>query len=308
MDSPLAWSPDVLEGFEAAPLGPATLVRSTNGPAVPRAAVLHVHGYNDYFFQTHLARFFVEAGLAFLAVDLRRAGRSLRDGDIPHLVRDLDELGDDLAAATAALADLHPGLPLVVHAHSTGGLAACLWAADRPAPELAGLILDSPFFKAPTTRGQRVATGAVPLLARARPLMVVRRHPSIYARHLHVANGGRWDFDTEWKNPDGVPVRAAWLAAVQRGQARVRDGLSIDVPVLAARSHTSGPDEEDNPLLQVQDTVVDVREIARLAHRLGPRVQEAVIEGGVHELSLSSPVPRAAYLDTVRAWLAQVLA
>lgn len=303
----LEWRPDVLEGFEACPLGPATLVRSADGPSAPRAAVLHVHGYNDYFFQTHLARFFEGEGLAFHAVDLRRAGRSLREGDVPHFTRDLTELGDDIDAAAAAVEELHPGLPLIVHAHSTGALTACLWAADRPSPMLSGLILDSPFFAAATTRGQRVARGAVPLLARTRPMMIVKRHPSIYARHLHRDTGGTWDFDTAWKNPDGQPVRAAWLAAVQRAQARVRDGLPINVPVLVAHAHTSGPDAEDNPRLEVQDTVVDVREIARLAPRLGSRVTQAVVEGGLHELSLSSPVPRAAYLDAMSRWMTEVL-
>ncbi len=266
-----------------------------------------MHGYNDYFFQRHLAEYLSSLGLAFYAVDLRRAGRSLREGEIPHFTRDLAEFGDDLSDAAETIAALHPDLPLLLHAHSTGALTAALWANDRPASSLAGLILDSPFFAAPTTRGQRVASGAVPVLARARPEMVVKRHPSIYARHLLRATGGRWDFDTAWKTPEGQPVRAAWLAAVQRGQARVRDGLRIEVPVLVARAHASGPDSEDNPMIDVQDTVVDVAEIARLAPRLGPRVTTAVIEGGVHELSLSSPVPRAAYFDAVRVWTGEVL-
>src|SRR5437870_3865316 len=46
----------------------ATLVRRL----VPgsRRAVLYVHGYVDYFFQTHLADHFVEAGFSFYALDL----------------------------------------------------------------------------------------------------------------------------------------------------------------------------------------------------------------------------------------------
>ncbi|HEU4347317.1 MAG TPA: alpha/beta hydrolase, partial [Actinoplanes sp.] len=54
----------------------ATLVRRrADNPS--RRAVLYVHGWVDYFFQTHLADFFVERGWDFYALDLRKYGRSL---------------------------------------------------------------------------------------------------------------------------------------------------------------------------------------------------------------------------------------
>ena len=77
-------------------------------------------------------------GLAFYAVDMRGAGRSLEPGEHPHDMADIAEPGDDIAAACDAIAALHPGLPIVVHGHSTGGLSAAIWAADRPHPQLAG--------------------------------------------------------------------------------------------------------------------------------------------------------------------------
>ncbi|WP_062388681.1 alpha/beta hydrolase [Demequina iriomotensis] len=308
MDRHETWEDDALAGFERRPVGAATLVRASDAPASPVGVALHVHGYNDYFFQSHLARFFTDRGLLFHAVDLRRAGRSLREGDVPHLIDDIAELGEDLTAAADAIAGAHPGLPLVVHAHSTGGLAAAVWASDALHPALAGLALDSPYFARRGTRSQRIGLRAVPLLARARPHMVVHDAPSHYAAHLLTDAGGAWGFDVALKNPAGVPVRAAWLAAALAAQSRVARGLDIRVPVLLARAHSSGPDSPDNPLLGLQDTVVDVAAIARLAPRLGARVTEAVITGGVHDLSLSSPVPRAAYLRAVASWLEEVLA
>ncbi|WP_062529450.1 alpha/beta hydrolase [Demequina rhizosphaerae] len=307
MDDAGTWGDDVLAGFEARALGPATLVRATPPIDSPRGAVLHVHGYNDYFFQTHLAEFFAGLGLAFYAVDLRRAGRSLRPGDVPHLIGDIGELGDDISAAADAIAAELPGVPLVVHAHSTGGLAAAIWAADRPSPALAGLILDSPFFARPDNRRERVLLHAVGPVARMRPGAVLAHHPSRYAAHLLSEQGGSWGFDPDWKTPLGIPARAAWLAAVRRAQRSVARGLDIRVPVLVARAGSSGPDTPDNPLLGVQDTAVDVAAIARLAPRLGPDVTEAVITGGIHELSLSSPVPRAAYLASIRSWLPKAI-
>lgn len=306
------WRTDHLLGepFEETPLGPATLVRyprPADGPE-PHAAVIHVHGYNDYFFQAHLARVFAAAGFAFYAVDLRAAGRSLQPDQIPHFVMDLREQATDIAAAARAVRALEPGLPLVVHAHSTGGLTAALWAhAHRNAAGAdAGpdaLVLDSPFLdlQAPLwkrTFGTRVLDTVGHLAATA----VVSEGPSRYAEHLLAANGGRWEFDTTLKRPEGVPSRVAWFVAVRRGQARVAAGLEIACPVLLARSDSSGPDTLDNPLLDAQDTVLDVRQMAALVPRLGHDVTELVVPGGVHDLTLSADGPREAYLDGMLEW------
>jgi len=297
------WQKDVLEGFERTPVGDGTLVRPVKQPPHPRAAVLHVHGYNDYFFQAHLARVFTDAGLAFFAVDLARAGRSLKPHDVPHLMHHVNEQVHGIAAAATAIADLHPGVPLVVHGHSTGGLTAAMWAADLPHPALVGLVLNSPLFGARHSVLQRAFSVGLPTIATIRPLAVVSQHPSLYAAHQHVSGGGRWDFDFDWKGPEGLPIRAAWANAVRDAQRRVACGLGIGVPILAARSDTSGPDREDNPRLDSQDTVLDVDVIASMTPHLGSSVTELVIAGGVHDLSLSSEQPRAAYFGAVLTWI-----
>jgi alpha-beta hydrolase superfamily lysophospholipase len=61
----------------------ATLVRTTQAVDDNRPAVLYVHGFVDYFFQVHVAQEFEKAGFRFYALDLRRSGRSLRDGNLP---------------------------------------------------------------------------------------------------------------------------------------------------------------------------------------------------------------------------------
>lgn len=302
-DRDAAWAPDVMEGFVRRELGSATLVRPGSTVALPKTAVLHVHGYNDYFFQRHLARAIADAGHAFYAVDLSRAGRSLRSGDIPHFMTDVAQQGEDMTAAADAVARELPGVPLVVHAHSTGGLSAVIWAHDHPHRTLSGLALNSPLFGLVSTQmtrlGASIALGAL----RRRPLTVLRRAPSPYAARLHVSGGGEWDFDTSWKRPQGVPVRAGWLLAVRRAIARISRGLEIPVPVLVARSDTSGPDLRSNLDADHQDTVVDVRAIERLAPRLGAGVEQCVIEDGVHDLSLSAPDVRARYLSSLIGWL-----
>jgi alpha-beta hydrolase superfamily lysophospholipase len=308
----LLWRTDHLLGepFQETRLGPATLVRyrPSDGPGAPKAAVIHVHGYNDYFFQEHLARAFAAAGYAFYAVDLRAAGRSLRPDQIPHFVLDLREQASDIAAAARTVRALEPGLPLVVHAHSTGGLTASLWAhAHRNAAGAhAGpdaLVLDSPFLDLRAPEWQRgIGTRVLDSVGRLASTAIVSDGPSRYAEHLHAANGGRWEFDTALKRPEGVPGRVGWFVAVRRGQARVAAGLEIASPVLLARSDSSGPDELDNPLLDAQDTVLDVQHMAALGPGLGHDVTELVVPGGVHDLALSARGPREAYLDGMLKW------
>jgi alpha-beta hydrolase superfamily lysophospholipase len=308
----LRWRTDHLLGepFQEAPLGPATLVRypHPDDAPPPRAAVIHVHGYNDYFFQDHLARAFAAAGYAFYAVDLRAAGRSLRPDQIPHFVLDLREHATDVAAAARAVRALEPGLPLVVHAHSTGGLTASLWAhAHRNAAGAdAGpdaLVLDSPFLDLRASYWKRtVWTRVLDSVGHLASTAIISDGPSRYAEHLLAGNGGRWEFDTTLKRPESVPGRVGWFVAVRRGQARVARGLEISCPVLVARSDSSGPDDLDNPLLDAQDTVLDVRHMAALGPGLGHDVTELVVPGGVHDLTLSARGPREAYLDGMLEW------
>lgn len=317
---PLSWRQDTLLGapFEAARLGPATLVRYVPPPprVAPRAAVLHVHGYNDYFFQTHLARAFDRAGFAFHAVDLRAAGRSLRPDQIPHYVGDLREQAADIDEAAHVVRNLHPGLPLIVHAHSTGGLTAALWAHARRAtppdgsyqgPDL--LVLNSPFLDLPGTFLDRtVGTVLLRISAPATPHRVITSGPSNYAAAQHVSGGGRWEFDTTLKKPTGQPTLALWMRAVRRVQVQLAArGFAIRVPVLVAHSDSSGPDTPANPRLDEQDTVLDVEQIARRAPALGSDVTSLVVAGGVHDLSLSASGPRTEYLGKMIAWLEERL-
>jgi alpha-beta hydrolase superfamily lysophospholipase len=140
-------------------------------------------------------------------------------------------------------------------------------------------------------------------------MAVVSTHPSVYAKNLHVDGGGRWEFDTSLKRPEGVPARAIWALAVQGAQARIARGdLTVDVPVLVARAGESGPESDDNPRLDEQDIVVDVEAIARLGSRLGLHVDHLVIPGGIHELSLSRREAREHYLSAVVTWIATVTA
>ena len=152
------WRPDVLDGYQqldlALPDGElaigedpdtelvATLVRRLRPGARTRTAVLYVHGWNDYFFQVHLADELLDHGYDFYALELRRYGRSLRPGQLAGFVSDLDHYDAELDAAFELILADHD--QVVLMAHSTGGLVATLWA-DRHPDRVAALILNSPW-------------------------------------------------------------------------------------------------------------------------------------------------------------------
>jgi len=115
----------------------ATLVRRSDPGG--RRAVLYVHGWSDYFFQTHLAEAVESWGYDFYALDLRRYGRSLRDGQLAGYTADLAEYHQELDAAVEVIrTEGHDHVVLL--GHSTGGLVVSLFARDRPGGAGAGLI------------------------------------------------------------------------------------------------------------------------------------------------------------------------
>ena len=149
------WSQDVLgPDYQALTLeladddeGPvvATLVRyrpPVPEPVRPARAVLYVHGWNDYFFQTGLAEYWHGQGAAFYALDLRKYGRSLRPHHTPNYVADLAEYDEELDAAILRIRhDLGTRARIMLMGHSTGGLVGSLWAHRHPG-SVSGLVLN----------------------------------------------------------------------------------------------------------------------------------------------------------------------
>ncbi|GAA2721927.1 alpha/beta hydrolase [Cellulomonas aerilata] len=292
----------------------ATLVRRRPGAAQgsgtagaagsARPAVLYLHGYNDYFFQAHLADRSEEHGYDFYALDLRKCGRSLRPWQTPHYCTDLREYLPELDAASRMVRDLGHDR-LVLMGHSTGGLLASLFAHSvRRSRRVDALVLNSPWFDLNAPWFDRVvSTRLVDALGPLAPQRVLTQGGSPYSRRLHVDHGGQWEYDLDLKAAAGIPARAGWLRAVRRGHARLARGLEIAVPVLVCTAASSGPNREDNPDLDRQDTVLDVDHIAARAPRLGPDVTLVRIEDGIHDLSLSAEPARTSFFDTVFGWL-----
>ncbi|MBD5785133.1 alpha/beta hydrolase [Cellulosimicrobium terreum] len=320
------WRPDVLgDDWVARDLdlpdgAVATLVRTARPDVGPgptpgaenpaRPAVLYVHGFIDYFFQTHVAAAFAERGYPFYALDLRGYGRSIgrgtgapsRPDDDPNFVTDLAVYAQDLDAAVRAIRD-EGHEHVVVLGHSTGGLVASLWADARPG-RVDALVLNSPWFELNESwlfRGP--VTWVVDVVGRVAPRLVVGHLDESWATALHASTGGEWAFDLAWKPLEGFPARAGLLRSVRRAHHRVARGLSIDVPVLVLASARSGPSSGWHEELLTTDSVLDVEHIVDRAARLGDDVTVVQVEGGAHDLALSPEPARSTYLREVLDWL-----
>ncbi|MDE6499669.1 MAG: alpha/beta fold hydrolase [Rikenella sp.] len=107
----------------------ATLIRASLPPAGldTGRAVLYVHGYVDYFFQTHMAEAFVARGYRFYAVELRKYGRSMLEGQHPNFARSMYEYYPDLTESIRRIV-AEGATEVVLLGHSTGGLLAALYA------------------------------------------------------------------------------------------------------------------------------------------------------------------------------------
>jgi alpha-beta hydrolase superfamily lysophospholipase len=283
----------------------ATLVRRrAERPA--RRAVLYVHGFVDYFFQTHLADFFVDRGWDFYALDLRKYGRSLRQHQTPNFCRDLTEYYPELdeAARIVRAEDGHD--TMLVVGHSTGGLIASLWAHDRRHTDTVdGLVLNSPFFdiNAPWLV-RRPTLAAAARFGRSRPYRAVPLGlTSVYGESLHAEHHGEWSYDLAWKPLFGFPVRAGWLHAIRAGQRRLRAGLDVHVPILLACSTNTFRGSRYREAASAADAVLDVEHMVRWAPRLGRHVTLVRIASGLHDLTLSPAPARAELFAEVDRWV-----
>jgi alpha-beta hydrolase superfamily lysophospholipase len=310
------WQPDVLDGFEQTTLvlpdswdGPveAVLVRRATTLA-SGAAVLYVHGFGDYFFQAHLADWFENQGLRFYALDLRRHGRALREHQHPNTCRSIDEYLEDIDESIDVLTQEEGVDWLLLHGHSTGGLAAAIDAhRGRHKRSIDAVYLNSPFLDMNLPFLQEALLE--PLLSAVGGVLPNLSLPSLdplYGQSIHESANGAWAFDLAWKPLAGFPATAGWIRAIHRAQAEVEDGLSIQRPVLVLHAEKSlRPTTWSDDILRA-DVVLDVEDIARLAPMLGPEVEVVAVSDGIHDLALAGEAARATAFGLVSEWLSHI--
>lgn len=267
-------------------------------------AVLHVHGFCDYFFQTAYAEWWNDRGYDFYALDLRKYGRSLRPHQTPNFVADLREHFPEIDAAYLRVAERDDHDHVVMSAHSTGGLIVSLWANERR-HALAGMVLNSPWLDmqgGPVMRG--VGTTIVKQVGARQPMRTIPRTiEGHYAASLHSDHDGEWTFNLDWKPLGSFPVTFGWLRAIRMGHDELHAGLEVGCPVLVLSSAGTRWPKEMGPDVHNYDIVLEVPQIRQWATALGSHVTYVAIEGARHDVVLSLKEPREKAYAEMGRWL-----
>ena len=286
----------------------ATLIRKKASSATKKA-VLYIHGFVDYFFQTEMAEQFNQQGYDFYALDLRRYGRSYLPHQKYYEVTDLNEYHADIDRAIAQIiTEQHT--QIVLAGHSTGGLIASLYAAQHPQhPYLKALWCNSPFYD--FNMGLLKKKLILPRLSALGKKFPHLKFPSElnpwYVTSLHQDFKGEWNFDLTWKKKTYPLVYLGFVHAIYEAQKAVHSGLHLHLPTLIMHSHKTTYPKKFNRDAQTTDIILDVKDIAKYAKRIKGDVSIIKIHHGLHDLVLSSIPVRAAVYQQLFQWLEQKL-
>ncbi|GAB3285486.1 alpha/beta hydrolase [Sinomonas notoginsengisoli] len=310
----LAWAPDFLgRGVEYASLGRGlhgelgTLIRfgpdgtahdaepdATHGQ--PSGALLYVHGWSDYFFNLELAHFAVARGFTFYALDLPEHGRSLAAGEMPGFVGSADHYLESVGAAVDTVRREAGHAPILM-GHSTGGLAAALYA-QRSASDLRAVVLSSPWLvpHGGPTAGRLLEAALRPASLRWPRGRLPLPSRGYFWRAVAKEAGGEWELREDLRPRNAFPVRVGWLHGVLEGQRMLRAGPRLELPVLLLASTTSDLGLVWREHMRERDAVLSIAPMRRAAADLCVNLDEALVERGLHDVLLSpTPVRNEAY-------------
>lgn len=306
------WQPDILgDGFEMAfinhPADYSGKVRSTVirklATAPSHKAILYVHGFSDYFLQKEMAQMFVDHGYNFYAIDLRKYGRSLLEGQRLFQVRDLHEYFPDIDSAVEIIsADGTESIALL--GHSTGGLTTSLYMSEKPSPLIKALMLNSPFldWNMPTFM-KKVIIPIASSFGRVFPNVKIHQEPDAgYANTLSAHHQGEWHYREDWKLDVLPDPDLGWIRAIYQGQKQLRR-QSVKVPVLLMHSSCSVKKGVSKESYFHADAILDVETISYYGTRLGNDVTEVTFQDGLHDLVLSKKIIREQVYETMLSWL-----
>lgn len=267
-----------------------TIIRKLS-PKKSKKAILYVHGFNDYFFQSEMGNRFVDSCYNFYAVDLRRYGRSMLPWQYPFDIRDFDNYFQDI---DSALNQIHKDgfQDITLFGHSTGGLTSAYYASRKGARcRFNRVMCDSPFLAwnfSPMYR--RVLIPMVGFWGRIfKNTKIKQEHCDGYSHSLLKEYYGDWEYDTNWKMIYSPDVTAAWINAVSTAQKHLmKHGDHIMVPILILHSNRKIEGCGWEPRFQTGDAVLDPHELQKRGMKLGHQPVVVTIDNGMHNLILSS--------------------
>lgn len=282
----------------------ATLVRKKAEQSTKKA-VLYIHGFIDYFFQTEMAERFNQHGFDFYALDLRKYGRSILPHQKYYNVREIAEYDAEIEQALNIIgAEGHDAVLLC--GHSTGGLTTTLFAAHHPDhPLIKALWVNSPFYDFNMNPIKRKL--AVPKLSRLGKYFPDLQFPSElnkwYSASLHKDLKGEWDFSLDWKKNGYPKVRLSFIRAIFEAQKEIHQGVRLNIPALVMHSHQTKNPKRWDKSAQISDVILGVTDIQKYAKKMQSDVQIVSIKNGLHDLVLSEKSVRESVYSELFTWL-----
>ena len=284
----------------------ATLVRKKAAQATKKA-VLYIHGFSDYFFQTEMAEQFNQHGYDFYALDLRKYGRSKLPHQKFYYLLDLREYDAEITKALEIIGQENHNQVLLA-GHSTGGLITTLYAAHYPDHRLIkALWTNSPFYDFYKSVIEKKV--GIPLLSEVGERLPNAKFPSglnqWYTPSLHKDFYGEWDFNLNWK-PKSLPfVHLCFVNAIHKAQKEIHRGITLNIPTLIMHSHQSKYPKKWGVDAQQSDVILDVKDMTHNAKKMKGDVQTLAIKNGLHDLVLSAPPVRKKVYEDLFSWLEQ---
>lgn len=284
-----------------------------------KKAVLYVHGFADYFFNSELGDYFTEKGYDFYALDLRKYGRSLMKHQHPNFCKDLSEYFEEIDEAVKIIRERDNHNTLILNGHSTGGLIVSLYANERDSLKtIDGLLLNSPWFDMNENLLVKIFvikpvcflakffpfTQAPKGLDKNYPLSVHKDYCVSEKKEFGVYEDGRWNFNTDWKSVDEFPVFYGFIRAIRNGHKKIQKGMNISCPIFLLCSDKKGNVSKTLKSHYFNsDCVLNPAHMLKYIDGLGKNIKTQIVNNGMHDLSLSLEPVRKEFYKNVSEWL-----
>jgi alpha-beta hydrolase superfamily lysophospholipase len=268
-------------------------------------AVMYIHGYTDYFFQEHLAKWYSQNGFDFYALELRKYGRSILPNQRPNHIRKIDEYYEEIGEAIHLIKSRDKHNILLINGHSTGGLVAAMYAnfGNRKS-EINGLFLNSPFLEFNIPDWQLSLMPRIAKIGHVFPEWIAPLGGSgIYTQSLHKDHWGRWDFSVKFKPVTGFRMYFGWFRAVHEAQNTIQNKSNIDCPILVFHSDKTSFKKSKDPEIFESDVVLNIKHIKKYAGRLGKIVTIIEIPKATHDVFLSKDEVQEVAFGHLKNWL-----
>jgi alpha-beta hydrolase superfamily lysophospholipase len=272
-------------------------------------AVLHVHGFNDYFFHKEAAEVFAERGFHFYAVDMRKSGRSYLSHQKFNNLRSLDEYFEDIKVSLETIKK--DGIKkIVLMGHSLGGLTVALFAEKYSDSGLFDAVfLNSPFFEQDKdVLTKKILIPIVSALAKKWPdFPVPGGFSKFYGPSLHKNYKGEWDYNLNWKPHVAPLVNSGWVRAVYLSHKKLKKGVKIKKPTFLAYAEKSIKRFTWSEKFHICDAVVNVNDTKMYAKNILGDTEIHEIQNAKHDLFLSQKNAREKLYEVLFLWIDKTL-